>query len=111
MFCWSERCVAHCLLRALVGCAGLGATARADGSRRADWVDVQAGQVIELKFCAALSEEHRLQTFIYGAILATQIGRDVQATLFNARTGGRERALPLFLVRVSSFRLCPFSAL
>ncbi|KAJ1635916.1 hypothetical protein T492DRAFT_862551 [Pavlovales sp. CCMP2436] len=27
MFCWSERCVAHCLLRALVGCAGLGATA------------------------------------------------------------------------------------
>ncbi|KAJ1637996.1 hypothetical protein T492DRAFT_859022 [Pavlovales sp. CCMP2436] len=32
MFCWSERCVAHCLLRALVGCAGLGATARADGS-------------------------------------------------------------------------------
>jgi len=30
--CWSERCVAHCLLRALVGCAGLGATARADGS-------------------------------------------------------------------------------
>ncbi|KAJ1641020.1 hypothetical protein T492DRAFT_898126 [Pavlovales sp. CCMP2436] len=32
MFCWSERCVANCLLRALVGCAGLGATARADGS-------------------------------------------------------------------------------
>ncbi|KAJ1641487.1 hypothetical protein T492DRAFT_853179 [Pavlovales sp. CCMP2436] len=28
MLCWSERCVAHCLLRALVGCAGLGATAR-----------------------------------------------------------------------------------
>ncbi|KAJ1637976.1 hypothetical protein T492DRAFT_859283 [Pavlovales sp. CCMP2436] len=27
MLCWSERCVAHCLLRALVGCAGLGATA------------------------------------------------------------------------------------
>ncbi|KAJ1623139.1 hypothetical protein T492DRAFT_304755 [Pavlovales sp. CCMP2436] len=32
MLCWSERCVAHCLLRVLVGCAGLGATARADGS-------------------------------------------------------------------------------
>ncbi|KAJ1617394.1 hypothetical protein T492DRAFT_893793 [Pavlovales sp. CCMP2436] len=32
MVCWSERCVAHCLLRALVGSAGLGATARADGS-------------------------------------------------------------------------------
>ncbi|KAJ1634605.1 hypothetical protein T492DRAFT_864790 [Pavlovales sp. CCMP2436] len=27
MLCWSERCVAHCLLRVLVGCAGLGATA------------------------------------------------------------------------------------
>ncbi|KAJ1617238.1 hypothetical protein T492DRAFT_501070 [Pavlovales sp. CCMP2436] len=23
MLCWSKRCVAHCLLRALVGCAGL----------------------------------------------------------------------------------------
>jgi len=31
MLCWSERCVAHCLLRALVGCASLGTTARADG--------------------------------------------------------------------------------
>ncbi|KAJ1635918.1 hypothetical protein T492DRAFT_862554 [Pavlovales sp. CCMP2436] len=27
MLCWSERCVAHCLLRALVGCDGLGSTA------------------------------------------------------------------------------------
>ncbi|KAJ1637462.1 hypothetical protein T492DRAFT_860130 [Pavlovales sp. CCMP2436] len=34
--CWSERCVAHRLLRALVGCAGSGATARADGSRTED---------------------------------------------------------------------------
>ncbi|KAJ1632374.1 hypothetical protein T492DRAFT_905120 [Pavlovales sp. CCMP2436] len=31
MLCWSERYVAHCLLRALVGCAGLSATAHGYG--------------------------------------------------------------------------------
>ncbi|KAJ1617211.1 hypothetical protein T492DRAFT_894102 [Pavlovales sp. CCMP2436] len=59
-------------------------------SGRADWIDDVSGTLVELKFCSALSEEHRLQTLIYGAMLAAQLGRDVKAVLFNARTGSRE---------------------
>ncbi|KAJ1631291.1 hypothetical protein T492DRAFT_870200 [Pavlovales sp. CCMP2436] len=49
MLCWSERCVAHCLLRALVGYAGLGATARADGSplQRAKFPSLEAARAPE----------------------------------------------------------------
>lgn len=54
---------------------------------RADWVDESCGIVYELKFVSALSEEHRLQCLVYGAMLSRQLGRDTTAVLFNARTG------------------------
>ncbi|KAJ1635699.1 hypothetical protein T492DRAFT_862947 [Pavlovales sp. CCMP2436] len=62
MMCWSERWFAHCLLRALVGCAGLGATARADGSpacvlltvEPCAWVLIRCADVAERTWTRAL---------------------------------------------------------
>ena len=58
---------------------------------RADWVDEARALVYELKFTSSLCEEHRLQTQLYGAMLAAKLGRDATAVLFNARTGQREQ--------------------
>lgn len=54
---------------------------------RADWVNEALAIVYELKFVSVLSEEHRLQCLVYGAMLSRQLGRDATAVLFNARTG------------------------
>ena len=53
----------------------------------ADWVDAEASLLYEFKFCADLSEEHRLQTCIYAGMLAVELGRPVTGVLLNIRSG------------------------
>lgn len=56
----------------------------------ADWVSDTGAIVYELKFVSALSDEHRFQTQLYGAMLAVERACDATSTLVNVRTGEME---------------------
>lgn len=71
---------------------------------RADWVDEARALVYELKFTSSLCEEHRLQTQLYGAMLAVKLGRDTTAVLFNVRTGQREEFIVPVAVAAETLR-------
>jgi hypothetical protein len=56
----------------------------------ADWVDSLSALLYEFKFCADVSEQHRMQTCVYTAMLSLELGRTATGILFNVRSGHKE---------------------